>query len=82
MLHPRKMSHLPSNHNKFTNSTTINDKSSLINDTGPSDITDPTLSKIDSTKEDTLTASIKNQSFDTSIFFIYFWTAIFILNKG
>ncbi|OXU30778.1 hypothetical protein TSAR_008772 [Trichomalopsis sarcophagae] len=65
MPHPRKMSHLPNSHNKFTSSTMIDDKSSLIHDTGPTDASDPTLTKDDSTKEDTLTNSVKNQSFDT-----------------
>ena len=51
------------------NSVSVNNESSLIHDTGPSDFSEPTMTKSESTaKEDTLTDSlVKNQSFDTSI---------------
>jgi hypothetical protein len=70
----RQLSQLSNSQNNFSNSTSINNESSLIHDTGPSDLSDPTFSKMNTVpKEDTLaSSSIKNQSFDTSIYFIIF----------
>lgn len=69
MPRSRQLSQLPIDHNKFINSASMNNQSSLLRDTIPSDSSEQIMSRDDS-KDDTLTNSwLKSQSLETSTLF-------------
>ena len=64
MTPTRKLSHLKP-HKIVQNSSSINNDTSLIHDTGPSDFSEPTITKVDSSKEESMAVSPKkNPSFE------------------